>query len=107
VFLGDDGCVAIRSESSFEELADELIEQVKRGEASRDRLRAFSSSAALAPIDKQGRLTIEPRLRDHARIAPSAAVVVLGSIDRIEVWDPDAYEASTDAGRLEIAGVAV
>jgi MraZ protein len=104
VFYGDDGCVSVRSEQSFDEQANELIQAAKRGEISRDRLRAFSSSAVHAAIDKQGRLTIDPKLRDHAAIAPSEAVIVLGSLDKVEIWEPDAYRASTSAGQAEIVG---
>ena len=104
LFLGDDGCVTVRSEESFQTQALELIEQVKRGEATRDRKRAFSSSAVHAPIDKQGRVTIDSRLRDHAGIDPQGKVMVLGSLDQIEIWDPESYRASEEAGQLEIAG---
>ena len=104
LFLGDDGCVSVRSEESFHEQAAELIEQVKRGEASRDRKRAFSSSANHATIDKQGRVTIDARLREHAGIDPNGTVMVLGSLDQIEIWNPNAYRASEEAGQHEIAG---
>jgi transcriptional regulator MraZ len=104
LFLGDDGCVTVRSEESFQTQALELIEQVKRGEATRDRKRAFSSSAVHATIDKQGRVTIDSRLRDHAGIDPQGKVMVLGSLDQIEIWDPESYRASEEAGQLEIAG---
>ena len=104
LFFGDDGCVSVRSEQSFEEQARELIEQVKRGEASRDRQRAFASSAVHATIDRQGRVTLDPRLRDHAGIAPQAGVMVLGSLDQIEIWEPVRYRDAEQAGQSEIAG---
>jgi MraZ protein len=104
LFIGDDGCVSVRSEESFQSQAAELIDAVKRGEASRDRKRAFSASAVQATIDKQGRVTIDQRLRDHAGIAPQGSVMVLGSLDQIEIWDPVAYRATEDAGQREIAG---
>jgi MraZ protein len=106
LFLGDDGCVSVRSEESFQAQAAELIEQVKRGEASRDRKRAFASSAVHATIDKQGRVTIDARLREHATIDPQGSVMVLGSLDQIEIWNPDSYRASEQAGQQEIAGTA-
>jgi len=106
LFLGDDGCVTVRSEESFQTQALELIDQVKRGEASRDRKRAFSASAVHATIDKQGRVTIDSRLREHAAIDPQGKVMVLGSLDQIEIWNPDAYRASEGVGQQEIAGVA-
>ena len=104
LFLGDDGCVSVRSEESFQAQAVELIEQVKRGEASRDRKRAFSSSAVHATIDKQGRITLDARLREHAGIEPHSSVMVLGYIDQIEIWEPEAYRIHESAGQLEIAG---
>jgi MraZ protein len=103
LFIGDDGCVSIRSVASFDEQANELIGQVKRGEASRNRQRAFSSSASQATIDKQGRVTIDARLRDHAGIEPQAAVMVLGSLDQIEIWEPEAYRINEEVGQDEIA----
>ena len=104
LFLGEDGCVSVRSEDSFQAEAAELIEQVKRGDASRARRRAFAASAVHATIDKQGRITVDQRLRDHAGIEPQATVMVLGDLDKIEIWEPEAYRANDVAGQLEIAG---
>jgi MraZ protein len=104
LFFGDDGCVSVRSVESFEDEAAEMVAKAKRGEVSRNRLRAFSSSASEATIDKQGRVTLDARLREHAGLAPQAAVVVLGNIDQIELWEPEAYRLSELAGQNEIAG---
>ncbi len=103
LFFGDDGCVSVRSVESFDEQAAELVAKAKRGEVSRNRVRAFSSSATQATIDKQGRITLDARLRQHAGIEPHAAVVVLGYLDQIEIWDPEAYRANEAAGQHEIA----
>lgn len=102
--FGDDGCVSVRSEDSFESEAAELIEKVKRGEVSRNRQRAFASSAAPATVDRQGRITLDANLRAQAGIAAQAAVMVLGSLDQIEIWEPSAFRANEAAGRAEIAG---
>lgn len=104
LFFGDDGCVSVRSVESFDEQAAELVERVKRGELSRNRLRAFASSATQATIDKQGRITLDARLREHAGIEPHGTVVVLGYIDQIEIWEPEAYRLNEAAGQHEIAG---
>jgi MraZ protein len=101
--FGDDGCVSVRSVASFDEQAAELLDKVKRGEISRNRLRAFASSATQATIDKQGRITLEARLREHAGIEPQAAVVVLGYLDQIEIWEPTRYRSNAAAGQHEIA----
>jgi MraZ protein len=104
LFFGDDGCVSVRSVETFDEQASDLVERAKRGEISRNRLRAFASSATQATIDKQGRITLDGRLRQHAGIEPHGTVVVLGSIDQIEIWEPQAYRLNEAAGQHEIAG---
>jgi len=103
LFIGDDGCVSIRSTESFDQQAAELVEAVKRGETSRNRMRAFAASATPATIDKQGRITLDARLREHAGIDPQSAVMVLGLIDQIEIWEPEAYRSNEAAGQHEIA----
>ena len=57
----------------------------------------------VATIDKQGRVTLDARLREHAGLAAQAAVVVLGNIDQIEIWEPEAYRTNEAAGQHEIA----
>ncbi len=104
LFFGDDGCVSVRSVESFEAEAAELVAKAKRGEVSRNRQRAFASSATQATIDKQGRVTLDARLREHAGLAAQAAVVVLGNIDQIEIWNPEAHRRNETEGQYEIAG---
>ncbi len=104
LFFGDDGCVSVRSVESFEAEAADMVAKAKRGEVSRNRQRAFASSASQATIDKQGRVTLDHRLREHAGLAPQAAVVVLGNIDQIEIWDPEAHRRNETEGQTEIAG---
>ena len=104
LFFGDDGCVSVVSEEEFRAQAQELIGQVKRGEASRDRQRAFASGAVEVAIDRQGRITLEPRLRQHAAIDANQPVSVLGSLDHIEIWQPERFAMTESAGKQEIAG---
>ncbi len=104
LFSGEDGCVSIRSVDAFKDEANDLISRVKRGEASRDRQRAFAASASEASIDKQGRVTISPELRAFAGIMPQSAIVLLGDLDHIEIWEPIAYATHRDIGSNELTG---
>ncbi len=101
---GEDGCVRIMSEDTFRLEAQEMIDAAKSGAISRSRQRAFASSVVPASLDKQGRLVVDPRLREHAGIEPQAPVVVLGALDRIEIWEPSRYESEETVGKNEIAG---
>lgn len=104
LFSGEDGCVSVRSVESFKDEANDLIDRVKRGEASRDRQRAFAASASEASIDKQGRVTLSPELRAYAGIEPQSAIIVLGDLDHIEIWEPQAYATRHDYGTNELTG---
>ena len=104
LFSGEDGCVSIRSVDSFKDEAMDLIARVKRGEATRDRQRAFAASASEASIDKQGRVTLSPELRTFAGIHPQSAIIVLGDLDHVEIWEPLAYVRHRDNGSNELTG---
>ena len=98
--LGDDGCVTIREASEFEAHARELIEAEKRGTLTRTRRRAIAVTSTLVSIDKQGRITLEEKVRQHAGLQLNAAVKVAGTFDAIEVWRPSRFEAI--AGEAEV-----
>ncbi len=102
--FGADGCVQVMSESSFRQEAQELIDAVKAGEISRRRQRAFASSVVAVNIDKQGRITLDQRLRDHAGLDLQQPVTVLGALDRIELWEPGRFDEQATAGQHELAG---
>ena len=50
-------------------------------------MRAFAANAHEVRPDSQGRITIPQRLREFAGLERD--VVVIGAIDRIEIWDAD------------------
>jgi MraZ protein len=104
LFLGDDRCVGLMAEDEFHKQAGELIDKVKQGEMSRARQRAWASGASRVAIDKQGRVTLEARLRDHARVDVQNAVQVLGSLDHIEIWNPALFADQEAEGQGEISG---
>ncbi len=85
-------------------MAREMMRQVRAKEISLSRQRAFAHSATLVTLDKQGRVTIDERLRQYARLSPSSTVVVSGNLDRAEVWSSELYEQIAAAGRGEVAG---
>ena len=101
---GDDRCVDVFPRSDFERMAATVIEQVRTGEMTKARQRALAHSASLVTLDKQGRVTIDEKLRTYARLEPGSRVVVSGNLDRAEVWCEDLYERVAATGRGEMAG---
>jgi MraZ protein len=102
--FGEDGCVLVMSAENFDIEAKEIQKRVKLGETSRSRQRAFMSSVVETGVDKQGRIIVDPRLRANAGIDTQAPIVLLGLVDRIEIWNQDRYQIEEERGKSEIAG---
>jgi MraZ protein len=102
--FGDDQCVNVIPADQFEQMADQLMAKVERGEASRQRQRAVASSATLVGVDKQGRVTVDDRLRSYAGLRTDDTVVVTGNFKVIEIWAPDKFAQINSEGTSDLAG---
>jgi len=80
-----DNCLGVWTEEGFADVAKRLTEKIREGLAPQDAMRAFSANAAEVKPDSQGRILLPQRLRDFAGL--EREVVVIGAIDRIEIWD--------------------
>jgi MraZ protein len=84
-----DGCVALYSESEWQRLENQLRRLPAFAKQTKALTRHLASQAADCSIDSQGRVLIPPALRGLAGLKREA--VVVGALDRIEVWAPDAW----------------
>lgn len=100
---GDSRCVEVHAADAFERRAAELLEAVKRGEATLTRQRALAHSATMVSVDRQGRITVDEKLREFARIPLSSRVVVAGNIDRVEVWNEGVFREVSERSSAELA----
>jgi MraZ protein len=89
--FGENRCIDVLSTDAFEELAARIREQVRLRELPMSRQRALHHTAAEVPIDAQGRVKVEERLREYAQLPLSSKVVVAGNDDRIELWSESVY----------------
>ena len=80
-----DRCLGLWTEEDFADVGDRLTEKIREGLAPQEALRAFASNTHEVRPDSQGRITIPQRLREFAHLDRDA--VVIGAIDRIEIWD--------------------
>ncbi len=60
---------------------------------------AITSSAVEVSPDKQGRILIPAWLKEAARLDDK--VLLLGNIDRVELWQPDEFEKAARTGSAE------
>jgi MraZ protein len=80
-----DRCLGLWTEEGFNDVARRLTEKIREGLAPQEALRSFAANAHEVRPDSQGRITIPQRLREFAHLERDA--VVIGAIDRIEIWD--------------------
>ena len=81
--------MALWTPGEFERQMESMQEQAGQGRAERNRARVWASSSAEVEIDRQGRMPIPAHLRTFAGL--ESEVLVLGVIDRVELWNPAAW----------------
>ena len=58
--------------------------------------RYVASTAEYCELDKQGRILISAKLRDHAGL--NKDVVISGNLDNFEIWAPERWKEAGDFG---------
>lgn len=85
-----DRCLAIYPTSTFVEMTKQVMDAPATVKQVRDFQRMLAAGASDEVPDKQGRVTIPPLLRRYAGL--EGQIVVVGAINRVEVWDVAAWE---------------
>jgi len=80
-------------ESTWEGVQEKLREAMRGSPANRAWALRVTANAAEVEPDKQGRILVPQRMQDAVGITGPALVV--GAIDRIEIWNPERFNAVT------------
>ncbi|WP_297008705.1 division/cell wall cluster transcriptional repressor MraZ [uncultured Corynebacterium sp.] len=91
VVNGQDHSLAIYPQAEFQVRARKATEASRSNPRVRAFIRRLGASADEQALDSQGRITVAPAHRKYAGLTKEC--VVIGSVDRIEVWDAAAYES--------------
>ena len=94
VTRGQERCLYVWSLEEFGKLTERLRETSVTNKAARDYVRMFFAGASDETPDKQGRITVPPMLRDYASL--SRDCMVIGAMNRIEIWDAASWQAYSD-----------
>jgi len=89
VTRGQERCLTIWSIEDFTRLTERLAQAPVTNKGTRDYVRMLFAAASQEVPDKQGRISIPPVLREYASLTKD--VVVIGSMNRIEIWDPESW----------------
>ena len=80
-----DGCLSLWTPDQFELQMDSMMERATSSRSDRNLVRLWASTSHELEVDRQGRMAIPTRLREYAGL--ESEVLVLGAIDRVELWD--------------------
>ena len=83
-------------ETKWAEVQERLLEYRKQGREAWNHVRFIVSRAVELSPDKQGRILIPGHLQGVADLAGS--VLLNGNLDRVEIWNPDAFRGSEPDG---------
>ena len=85
-----DKCLGLFPHDEWEELAAKLRGLPLTNPNAREFARFMSSGAVDVELDKQGRILVPGYLREYAGLT-DGEVVVVGALNRLEIWAPAAW----------------
>lgn len=92
---GQEKCIYGWTPESFNAFTDRVRNTPFTNKEARNFLRMLFSGAADEKPDKQGRISVPPVLREWASLDKDC--VVVGAMDRIEIWDAGRWTEFSDA----------
>ncbi|BCB95847.1 transcriptional regulator MraZ [Dissulfurispira thermophila] len=94
-----DKCLHIYPLDEWNRLEEKIRSMPKMEEAVKYFLRRVVASAMECDMDKQGRILIPYEHRQDAGI--STEVVIVGQLDKIEIWDKTLWSSVTDPQKVD------
>lgn len=87
-----DDALSLLPQATWAGVAEGLREVQRRNPGMRARVLAITAQATEVVPDKQGRILVPPRLQQAVGI--DGQVLIVGAIDRIELWNPERFGAT-------------
>lgn len=87
---GTDGSLALYTEQSFQQIANQLDQGSPTGRDVRAFSRMFYTQAQHCEFDRQGRVRIPPELARFASLTKE--IILLGVRDHLEIWDRPTWQ---------------
>lgn len=100
VTLGLDGCLFLYTMEEWKSFSEKL-EALPGGKEVRQLKRFFMAGAFSCELDKQGRMLIPQKHREHAALEKE--IFFVGMSNKIEIWSKERYEALSFDGMDDVA----
>lgn len=98
VTLGLDGCLFVYPADEWQNFIVEL-KGLPGSKEARQLQRYFMAGAASCEIDKQGRILIPSKLREHAGLAKD--IVFVGVLNKIEIWSKERWDSNNSYDNMD------
>lgn len=101
--LGQDRTISVHPKRDWAKVSSALQAARRSDPRARRITRMLYASASRQDLDRQGRISVPPNLREYAGLRKD--VVVTGVGDRIEIWDAATYDAYFTEGVEDVANL--
>ena len=95
-----DGCLALWTPDEFERQLESNQARSELGRDERNLARVWAGGSSEVEVDKSGRMPIPGYLRSFAQL--EAEVLVIGAIDRVELWSPPVWEEKVQPSERQL-----
>ncbi len=103
VTRGQERCLYVWPTEEFGKFTERVQQAPMTVKGTRDFVRMLFAGASDEQPDKQGRVTIPPVLREYASLRKEC--VVIGAMNRVEIWDSEAWSSYTSEKESEFANL--
>ncbi len=101
---GIEHCIYVYPESTFNHIVTKLESLPFTKKDARAFMRFFMSGATAVELDKQGRVNVPSPLSSYANL--SKKCVIVGTGDRLEIWDEEAFNEFMSSCNDEMSDIA-
>lgn len=88
-----EGCLALWRSEEFDREVELQLAAAESDAATRNQVRDWAANVFEADVDKQGRMAVPTNLRGYAELDLEQPVVIVGMINRVELWSPARWAA--------------
>ena len=98
ITMGLDGCLFVYPNEEWMNFVEEL-KKLPGSKEARQLQRYFMAGAIACEVDKQGRVLIPSKLREHAGLEKD--VVFVGVLSKIEIWSKERWEENNTYDNMD------
>jgi MraZ protein len=97
-------CLALWTAEEFERQMAEQEEKQEHGRSERNLARIWAAGSSEIDVDSQGRIAIPAHLRSFAGLETENRILVIGALNRVEMWNPAEWEQRVEPAEAELVG---